>query len=126
MRVATIVVPSGNEQAEMAVSRFNASSYADKQGNLNRWRAQVKLPPVEGAAAQQTQGVSTASGPAELFDFAGPASEGAARKRLLVAVMPSKGGDQIWFFRLLGPHDLVEKSKPAFEAFVKSLKLDNQ
>jgi hypothetical protein len=124
MRVGTIVVPSGNEQAEMAVSKFNANSYADKTLNINRWRNQVKLPPVDGNAAQRTVAVETASGPAEMFDFAGPESEGAGRKRLLVAVLPSRGGSEIWFFRLLGPHDLVEKSKPAFEAFVKSLKLE--
>jgi hypothetical protein len=124
MRAGTIVVGSGNEQAELAVSKFNANSYADRQGNINRWRNQVKLPPLDGAAAQRVQSVTTASGPAESYDFAGPESEGAARKGLLVAVLPSRGGDEIWFFRLLGPHDAVEKSKPAFETFVKSLKLE--
>jgi hypothetical protein len=123
MRVATIVVGGGNEQAELAVSRFNAASYADKKGNINRWRGQVMLPPVE--AAEQAQAVETGSGKAEVFDFAGPADQGAGRKRLLVAVLPQPGSDQIWFFRLLGPHDPVGKSKPAFEAFVKSLKLNN-
>lgn len=123
MRVGTIVVPGDNGQAELAVSRFNAASYADKKGNINRWRGQVMLPPAD--AAEQAQAVETGSGKAEVFDFAGPEDQGAGRKRLLVAVLPQPGSDQIWFFRLLGPHDLVGKSKPAFEAFVKSLKLDH-
>ena len=39
--------------------------------------------------------------------------------RTLGAIVPY--GDRTWFFKLTGPADLVEKQKPNFEAFLKSV-----
>jgi hypothetical protein len=84
------------------------------------------LPPTTDTKAHPPQVVSLAQGPGMILDFAGPDSEGAARKRLLVAVAQFPNSDQVWFFRLLGPHDLVSRSKPAFEGFVQSIKFDDK
>ena len=42
---------------------------------------------------------------------------------LLVAVKKGKGdAEETWYFKLLGPVDVVTKNKDAFESFVKSIK----
>jgi hypothetical protein len=118
MRAATIIVGAGGD---LAVTRLGAN-FGDKLANVNRWRAQAGLGPVTDPAEAGGQEVGLAQGPATIYDFAGPESAGAARKRLLVAVVQFPKSESVWFFRLLGPHDVVAKNKPAFEAFVRSLK----
>jgi hypothetical protein len=118
MRAATITVGEGGD---LAVTRLGAN-FGDKLANVNRWRAQAGLGPVTDAAEAGGQEVDLAQGPATIYDFAGPESAGAARKRLLVAMVQFPKAESVWFFRLLGPHDEVAKNKPAFEAFVRSLK----
>jgi hypothetical protein len=125
MRLGTILVGSGNEQAEMAVTKFPAAALADMLGNINRWRNQVGLPPTKDANAHPQEEVAFPQGPGAVLTFDGP--EGAAgRKRLYVVMTKFPRSDQIWFFRLLGPYELVTKNKAALDAFVKSVKFADE
>jgi hypothetical protein len=124
MREATIVVRAGNTAGEIVVSRLGPNSLSDLMGNLNRWRGQVRLPPTQDAAAHPAQPIAFAQGPGSLRDFEGAASEGANRQRQLVAYTQFPGAPDMWFFRFVGPYDLVTQNKPAFEGFVKNLKFD--
>lgn len=124
MRAGTIVIASGQEQAELAISQFPAAALADMQGNINRWRAQVGLPPATDANAHPAQEVAFPQGPGVLLTFDGP--EGAGRKRLYVVMTKFPKSEQIWFFRLLGPYELVGKNKPALDAFVKTVKFEDK
>jgi hypothetical protein len=126
MRVATLIVPSGNEQGEIVVTQLNLTSLVDLKANVNRWRSQVHLPPTDDAGAQAAENITFAQGPGLLREFVGPESEGAQRKRQLVAMTQFPGSQQIWFFRFVGPNDLVAKNKPAFESFLKSLKFTDK
>ncbi|MDB5321350.1 MAG: hypothetical protein JWN40_2981 [Phycisphaerales bacterium] len=127
MREATIIVPgSGNEAGELVVSRLSVNSLADLMPNLNRWRGQVKLPATNDPGANAPQAMALAQGPGVIRDFEGPESAGAARLRQFVAYTQFPQADRIWFFRLVGPYNLVTRSKPQFEAFVKSLKFDDK
>jgi hypothetical protein len=127
MREATIIVPgTGNEAGELVVSRLSSASLADLMPNLNRWRGQVHLPPTNDARANAPQATALPQGPGVIRDFEGPESDGANRLRQFVAYTQFPQANQIWFFRLVGPYDLVTKSKPQFEAFVKSLKFDDK
>ena len=74
------------------------------------------------AAEAGGQEVALAQGPATIYDFAGPETAGAGRKRLLVGLVQFPKSDSVWFFRLLGSYDVITKNKPAFEAVVRSLK----
>ena len=47
---------------------------------------------------------------------------GRETRRILGVVVLRRG--QTWFFKMTGPADLVEKQKPAFEAFLKSVRFD--
>jgi hypothetical protein len=127
MREATIVVPgTGNEAGEIVVSRLSSTSLADLMFNLNRWRGQVHLPQSSDAGVNPPQLINLAQGPVLIRDFEGPESDGSGRLRQFVAYTQFPQAQQIWFFRLVGPYDLVTRSKPQFEAFVKSLKFDDK
>ncbi len=127
MREATLIVPgTGNETGEIVVSRLSVNSLADLMPNLNRWRGQVHLTPTSDPGANRPQLLTFQQGPGVLRDFEGPATEGASRLRQFVAYTQFPSAQQTWFFRFVGPYDLVTKSKPAFEAFVKSVKFDDK
>jgi hypothetical protein len=126
MRQGTIVVGSGAEKAELAVMRFPAAAMADLLGNVNRWRGMVDLPKTDDMNAHPQQEVTFAQGPGSLLTFDGPEAAGTARKRMYVVMTKFPKSEQIWFFRLLGPYELVAKSKPGFDAFVKSVKFEDE
>lgn len=124
MRAATIIVKSANGQGEVVISQLGSTSMSDPVANIVRWRGMVGLPPTADASSNPPQEISLGQGPAMIRDFDGPEATGAARKRMFVAYTQFPGADQMWFFKFIGPHDLISTSKPAFEAFVKSLKFD--
>jgi hypothetical protein len=126
MRIATLLVGSAENQAELAVSKFPAAAMADMLGNLNRWRGQVGLGPTNDPNAHPPQEVAFPQGPGVILTFDGPEAQGAARKRLYVAMTKFPKGDQIWFFRLLGPYETVTAAKPALDEFVKSVKFEEK
>ncbi|HTJ77567.1 MAG TPA: hypothetical protein VL357_01090 [Rariglobus sp.] len=87
--------------------------------NLNRWRGQVKLPPL---SAEELSNASTELSVNNLkftvVDFSGQGSTGPTR--ILGAVLSL--GDETYFFKLIGPAALAEKARPDFIAFLKTVK----
>jgi hypothetical protein len=113
-------VSDGGQTARITVTPLGPDP-GSLVANINRWRQQqLHLPPVtpEQALAlvhkMQVGGVE-----AVYFDDAG---KGPAAQRMLVVILPQ--GDRTWFFKMLGPADLVGRQKDAFEAFVKSVRFD--
>jgi hypothetical protein len=88
--------------------------------NLNRWRGQVGLASLDAAqVVAQTTVVKTDAGLE--FTVADLAAEGnGPRQRLLVAI--ANYGGKAWFFKLTGPDALVAQTKPAFLAFLQTVK----
>jgi hypothetical protein len=91
--------------------------------NVNRWRGQVHLQPIDDEQLhKETQPIEVAGAGAHYVDLTGPAAAGKAPERILGVILPR--GEQTWFFTMKGPADLVEQQKPAFEAFVKSVRFE--
>lgn len=85
--------------------------------NVNRWRRQVGLAPLDDAGIRRDlRSLKTAEREAEYVDLSG------ADKRILGAILPH--GRQTWFFTLKGSPDLVGKEKSHFEAFIASIRFD--
>jgi hypothetical protein len=118
MRKATYFVPGENGAAgDLSVTAF-PGDVGGELANLNRWRGQLQLPPLaEGDVAGAVTRLSPNGLSVTLVDFSG----GPADKptRLLGAIVPYGGAT--WFFKLIGPVDLVAKEKPVFLNFVQSL-----
>jgi hypothetical protein len=112
-------------QGRVVVSRLGPMALSDVMGNINRWRGQVNLPPATDSSAHPPQDFIFAQGPGLIREFSSPEGGEGVRLRQYVAYTQFPKSDAIWFFRLIGPYDLITKTKPQFEAFVKSLKFDD-
>lgn len=97
-----------------SISQFDISTYKDLLANINRWRAQADLPPVEDAKDQPVEEIAIGVLPGQLFDMPNPPS-----RRLLVAVLPR--GEQIWYFKLIGPADETASTVADFKSLLKSV-----
>jgi hypothetical protein len=113
---AALKVEEGGASALLTVSKFpqNAGGLLP---NINRWRKQVGLPPVdEKQLSKDATKVQVGGVPAFGVDYKGP------QQRVLGVVAPR--GDWTWFIKLDGPADLVGKQKVAFDKFVGSVIFD--
>lgn len=123
MRKATLIIPgsSPGEQAELAVTAF-PGNVGGNLANLNRWREQLQLAPV-AASELDSALVHLHAGDLhiDVAELLGPVPAGnQPRQRVLGAIVPFNGAT--WFFKLTGPDALVAGEKPAFLAFVQTLK----
>jgi hypothetical protein len=88
--------------------------------NVNRWRGQVGLPPLEEAEVQRlAEKVELSGQPADLYDVNGTSPGSGDPLRILAVVFHRD--ETAWFFKVTGEAALVEKQKPAFIAFLKSV-----
>jgi hypothetical protein len=86
MRLATLVVPSEGEQLEMAISQLQQTAN-EKQYllmNVNRWRGQLGLEPIELAAVdEELKSVEIEGGTLRVFDATGTAAAGGSRPPMM-------------------------------------------
>lgn len=99
-------------------------SFPDAAGglvaNVNRWRDQLKLAPVSNDAQAGTR--MTVSGREMFFlDLVSeqPVSPDGSKSRILGGIFPLNGAT--WFFKMLGPDQLVESQRDAFQQFLQSV-----
>jgi hypothetical protein len=91
--------------------------------NVNRWRKQLHLGPIDDKQlGKDVQQLEVAGTTAHYVDLTGPGADGTPPQRMLGVMLPR--GEGMWFFKIIGPADVVEKQKSTFEAFVKSVRFD--
>lgn len=109
MQVARFSVPG---KAEVFVSVF-PSDTGGRLANVNRWRKQIGLGPVESdGLAPMVSPLDPADSEAILVDMTNN------DQRLIGAIVPRDG--RYWFYKLLGDAGSVGPQKEAFVAFAKS------
>ncbi|CAA9414552.1 MAG: hypothetical protein AVDCRST_MAG64-2517, partial [uncultured Phycisphaerae bacterium] len=112
MRLGTLT----KGQVELALTSF-PGDVGGKLANVNRWRQQAGLPPIaEAQLEKETRTIEVDGRQVMLVDVAGPET------RLLAASIPGEG--KLYFAKVTGPADQVAASRDAFEAFVKSVKVE--
>jgi len=134
-------LPSGWTEApasRMSLANFNITGTAGQEAQVtvtplaglegkevaivNMWRQQVgqtELSPEEVAGSLQP--VDIAGAPGKMFEVTGN-PEALARPMRIVTAMAHRP-DASWFYKLQGDAELVEAQKPAFVAFLKSIKI---
>jgi hypothetical protein len=135
----TYTMPKGWRAAEsspFAIAKFQVGP-ADQAGtvtisalpgtggglaaNISRWRNQVGLEPLEEAEVLKTTREMKVDGMrGHVVDMTGPAKDGKAAQRILGVIVTK--GDQVWFFKMMGPAKVVGNQKDAFDEFVKSVR----
>ncbi len=124
MRVASFSVSEVNQQADVSVIPMSGMA-GGNLANANRWRGQVGLAPIEeDAVTKLVEKVSVAGQDAEMFDISGTVPGSGDSERILATALHKD--DTTWFFKMTGDAELVEKNKPAFIAFLKSVEFGGQ
>lgn len=118
MRYASFKVPvKGAVDASVVVLPGPAGG---ELANVNRWRGQIGLGPLDEAAlAAARKTLGTRAGPLKVYDFA---SDGAPRKRLIAGLTEVSGST--WFVKLTGEADAVGAARADFMQLLGSLRLD--
>jgi hypothetical protein len=120
MRLGSFKVAGSNTtSADVSVTAFPGDA-GGLAPNVNRWRGQLQLPPLEEDQLQQTiqrtevQGIQT-----YLVDIQTP--ENAPKpSRILGAVLETP--DRTWFVKMTGSPELIESQRQKFLDFVKSFR----
>jgi hypothetical protein len=105
--------------ADLSITMFSAATNPLLE-NVNRWRRQVSLPPLEenGLSAETTELVNGAL-KFTLVDLLGTSASSGTPSRTLGAILYL--GDEAWFFKLSGPGTTVGAQKQAFLDFLKTV-----
>ena len=123
MVLARFAVGDSNGKAEVTVSAFPGDT-GGLLANVNRWRGQLGLPPVEEPELEKlVKPLDAPAGKATLVDMTGTDRKTGQPARLIGAILPR--GGQTWFFKMLGDAQVAEREKAAFLKFIQSTKLPN-
>lgn len=120
MRLASFAIEGANGQTgDLSVVALGPQA-GGLLANVNRWRGQLSLPPLDEAAlGGASTKVTTAGGDeAVVVDLSGQGTT--AGKRVLAAVVARP--DRTWFYKLTGDDALVAAQKEPFLGFIKSVK----
>jgi hypothetical protein len=119
MRKAAFTVQEGSRSVSITIVVTEGAMAADLAANVNRWRGQVGLPPVdkdEVAASVKPIQVGDAAG--SFIEIVGP-KEPAPQKAVYGASAPRDG--KVWSVTMRGDPELAARELERFQAFVKSI-----
>lgn len=117
-----VIGEAGGPTADLAITAFPGDVGGDL-ANINRWRGQVALAPITAAELPASlTPLSVAGLEMKVADLAGGTPD--APIRMLGAIVPH--GNGTWFFKLTGPAEVVAREKPAFLAFLQTVKVAAQ
>ena len=103
----------------LVVSRF-PGDVGGTLANINRWRMQLQLPPIDAAGVEKaTKKVQAGDATALITDMTGESGE----QRMLGAILPDEKAGRTWFFKVTGPAKVVGERAEKFEQFVRSVRL---
>ncbi len=125
-RLASFLIPGpGVPDADMAVSAFPGMVGQDL-ANVNRWRGQVGLGPIDQRQFDETAAVVQSNGLVfRVFDMEGTNSAvGGGRKTRILAGMMTHG-ETTWFFKMTGESGHVAGQRESFLGFLRSFRFDH-
>jgi hypothetical protein len=126
MRKAAFMVKDGDKQADITVIDLLASapSVADPLENVNRWRGEIGLAPIDPEQLKTlVQKIEIDGKPGdyvELVPDAAKPAESQAGEATFAAAVPA--GRMIWFFKMRGDRELVVAQREHFKSFLESIR----
>jgi hypothetical protein len=115
MRYATLQ-PSVKGKTEVSIVMLSGT-VGGELANVNRWRGQIGLDPVDEAALLKLRTpVTSKAGRVALYDFT---SQGQVKTRMVVGMLAT--ADNSWFLKLNGDADAVSVARAGFATFLGTL-----
>jgi len=117
-------LPGGNDgKTEVTVSAFPGDA-GGLLANVNRWRGQVGLAPIDQAEMEkQITSLDVMGGKAMLVDVSGQSARAGSKARLIGVIVPREG--QTWFYKLIGDPAVAQREKDSLIKFVQSVRYPN-
>jgi hypothetical protein len=110
------------KQADLSIIPLGGIAGGDL-ANVNRWRGQVGLQPASADEIKQSaQVVEVAGQPADMYELSGTNAASGDAAGILAAIAKREG--TAWFFKMSGDPGVVADQKPAFVAFLKTVKFE--
>jgi hypothetical protein len=122
MRLASfkVTAPNGKE-TDVSVVSLPGMAGGDL-ANVNRWRGQVQLGPIdEDTLAKSAEHVTANGHDYLLVDLASDQPINGEKQRILAAILDEN--DRSWFIKITGEEAAVESQKSAFTDFLRGLKI---
>jgi hypothetical protein len=118
MRYATLQ-PSVQGKTEVSIVMLSGT-VGGELANVNRWRGQIGLAPVDEAELPKLRSSMTSkAGPVALYDFI---SEGQVKTRMVVGMLAT--GNNSWFLKLNGDAEAVSAAHADFVTYLGTLHLE--
>jgi hypothetical protein len=118
LRAHFLVPGAGDARAEVNISAMGGMG-GGTLANVNRWRGQLGLEPVDDAGLEQLASPLDVPGSkAVLVDLSGTDKRSGQPARLVAVIVPQ--GQDTWFYKLMGEGTVVEKEKAGFIQFVRT------
>jgi len=115
MRLATLKPPASGK-IDVSVIMIPGAA-GGELANVNRWRGQIGLQPIDEAARlQMRKEVKSKAGAVSLYDFAG---EGAGKQRMVAGLLFVDG--RSWFVKMVGDDEPVVASRTDFAKLLETL-----
>ena len=114
MRLATFIVGGGDLAASVIITKFPTGRFGPPELNMNRWRGEVGLDPVDDASVVPHTPISIDGGSGFTVELSG------TDKQLMVAQIAK--GDTTYFFKLIGSSATVAQQKKAFSEFLQTVR----
>jgi len=115
MQVARFTISGDTgSRAEASVAKIGGDG-GGALANVNRWRGQIGLGPIEAAALEKETSTIEAGGIKSLLLDVTSTDK---KKRLIAVSVP--GGNSTWFYKIMGDEALVGRERDNFIQFVKS------
>lgn len=116
MRYATIQLGPRDRPLELRVTPLGRAA-GDPLANVNVWRGQIGLDPIEPSELEEHARAVTVEGEERhLIDLRGPGRGGEPPQRMLAAIVPAP--EKVWFFVLVDEPQRIAAHEAEFEEFV--------
>lgn len=116
MRLVSLEATTASGKVDISVTLLPGGG--DLLSNVNRWRQQVKLDPVEEAELKKSLEELAVDGRKSSYMLVA-----GSEQAILAAIVPE--GDAKWFFKMQGPKQAVEAEQDHFRQFLQSVKFNN-
>lgn len=125
MRLASYQVPGESGPAADFSLLALPGSAGGSLANVNRWRGQINLPPLNPAElAESAILIESGHYPYRVYEMVSeePILEGNHRARVIAAILDHEG--TTWFFKLTGEDEAVAAQREAFIRLLETFHLD--
>jgi len=118
-----VIVDGQGGKANVTITTF-PGNVGGTLANVNRWRGQLGLEPVEQSdLPKMASSLDVLGGKAMLVDMTGSDKKTNQKARLITAIVAREGST--WFYKLMGDEQVVAREKETFIKFVQTVRYPN-